>query len=48
MPTTRRNEPMWLPHVAAAVARARGEAVEKVAADSTRNARALFGLPELV
>jgi TatD DNase family protein len=45
MPKSRRNEPVHLPHIAAAVARARGEAVEVTAANSTAAARALFGLP---
>ena len=44
-PKTRRNEPMYLPQVARAVAVARGEPVEAVAAASTRTARQLFGLP---
>jgi TatD DNase family protein len=44
-PRARRNEPAFLPHVARAVARARGEPVEVLAAATTRNARELFGLP---
>ena len=44
-PRARRNEPALLPHIARAVARARGEAVEALAAATTRNARAFFGLP---
>lgn len=44
-PKTRRNEPMHLPHVARAVAAARGESVEAVAAASTATARRLFALP---
>ena len=43
-PKTRRNEPHWLPYVARAVAAARGESVETVAAASTATARAFFGL----
>ncbi len=44
-PATRRNEPMYLPHVAAAVARARGESVAALAAHTTQAVRQLFGLP---
>jgi len=44
-PKSRRNEPMFLPHVAVAVAAARGESLEQCAAYSTANARALFRLP---
>jgi len=44
-PASRRNEPMYLPHVARAVARARGETVEALAHSSSAAARALFGLP---
>jgi TatD DNase family protein len=44
-PKARRNEPAFLPHIARAVARALGRPVEEVAAETTRNARALFGLP---
>jgi TatD DNase family protein len=46
-PASRRNEPAYLPHVAAAVARARGETLESLARSSTTGARALFGLPTL-
>ncbi len=45
-PASRRNEPAYLPQVAAAVARARGEPLEALARSSTGAARALFGLPE--
>jgi TatD DNase family protein len=45
-PKARRNEPAFLPHVARAVARALGRPAEEVAAETTRNARALFGLHE--
>jgi TatD DNase family protein len=45
-PASRRNEPAYLPRVAAAVARARGESLEALACSSTAAARALFGLPE--
>ena len=44
-PATRRNEPVYLPHIAAAVARARGEPVETLALSSTAAARKLFRLP---
>jgi len=43
-PRARRNEPAYLPHIARAVARALGRPVEDVAAETTRNARTLFGL----
>ncbi len=42
----RRNEPAYVAHVAGAVARLRGEPVEKVAADTWANAARFFGLPE--
>lgn len=45
-PKDRRNEPRYLPHIAAAVARLRGETVEHLAAASTANAQRLFGLAE--
>ncbi|HET9736183.1 MAG TPA: TatD family hydrolase [Burkholderiales bacterium] len=44
-PKARRNEPAFLPHIARAVARARAEPFEDLAAATTRNARAFFGLP---
>lgn len=44
-PASRRNEPAYLPHVAAKVAAARGEPLAQLAASSTAAARALFGLP---
>jgi len=46
-PESRRNEPVFLPHIAATVARARGESVEALSASSTAAARKLFGLPEV-
>jgi TatD DNase family protein len=46
-PASRRNEPAYLPHVAAAVAHARGETVESLGRSSTAAARALFALPPL-
>lgn len=39
----KRNEPAWVGHVAAAVARSRGRPVETVAAQSTANAVRCFG-----
>jgi TatD DNase family protein len=45
-PASRRNEPAYLPHIAAAVARARGEPLAQLARSSSSAARALFGLPE--
>ena len=44
-PASRRNEPAYLPHIAAAVARARGETIESLARSSTTAARTLFALP---
>jgi len=43
-PKARRNEPAFLPHILKAVARALGRPADEVAAETTRNARALFGL----
>jgi TatD DNase family protein len=44
VPKSRRNEPGFLPHIAAAVAHLRGESLATVAAISTRNAVRFFGL----
>jgi TatD DNase family protein len=44
-PKSRRNEPSFLTHVLRAVAAARGESVDTVAANSTRAARQFFGIP---
>jgi TatD DNase family protein len=44
-PSSRRNEPAFLPHIAAVIARARGESVEVLSLSSTAAARALFALP---
>jgi TatD DNase family protein len=44
-PKSRRNEPHFLPHVAAAVAAARGEPIATLAATATENTRRLFRLP---
>jgi len=43
-PKARRNEPAFLPHILKTVARALGREPEEVAAETTRNAKALFGL----
>ena len=43
-PKARRNEPAFLPHIVKAVARAMGRGADEVAAETARNARALFGL----
>jgi len=45
-PRTRRNEPMWLPHIAAVVARARGEDAGDLAAHTHAAAGEFFRLPE--
>ena len=44
-PKSRRNEPHHLPHVASAVAAARGESLETLARTATDNTRRLFRLP---
>jgi TatD DNase family protein len=41
-PKSRRNEPCYLPHIAGAVARLRGQSLEEVAASTTANACRLF------
>jgi TatD DNase family protein len=43
-PKARRNEPAFLPHILATVARALGRPAREVAAETTRNARELFSL----
>jgi TatD DNase family protein len=43
-PKARRNEPAFLPHILRAVAKALGRESGDVAAETTRNARELFGL----
>ena len=45
MPSHRRNEPMYLAHICAEIARDRGEDVMRTATASTATARAFFGLP---
>ena len=44
-PQSRRNEPMYLPYVLAAVAEARGESPQQLAAITTENATRLFAWP---
>ena len=44
-PKARRNEPSFLPHILRTVARATGRPVDVLAGETTRNARAFFGLP---
>jgi TatD DNase family protein len=46
-PKSRRNEPCYLPHIAATVASLRGETLETIGAATTRNAVALFGLTDV-
>jgi TatD DNase family protein len=43
-PRSRRNEPMYLPHVAAAIAEARGEPLAALARSTTANAHRFFAL----
>jgi TatD DNase family protein len=44
-PSTRRNEPMYLPHVLEAIASARHQPSQELASITTRNALTLFGWP---
>ena len=44
-PQSRRNEPMYLPHVLRAIAKARGQSPQELASQTTRNAHKLFGWP---
>jgi TatD DNase family protein len=46
-PASRRNEPVYLPHIGAVVARARGEPLELLAQATTEAARRLFRLPRI-
>jgi TatD DNase family protein len=46
-PASRRNEPAYLPHIAAKVARARGESMEQLASSTTAAARRFFRLPDI-
>ena len=41
-PRSRRNEPMYLPHIAAVIARARGESIDRLAEHTTATAQAFF------
>jgi TatD DNase family protein len=43
-PKSRRNEPCYLPHIAAAIAALRCETLESIGSATTRNAEDLFGL----
>ena len=43
-PSHRRNEPMYLAHICAEVARDRGESIEATARGTTATARAFFGI----
>lgn len=43
-PASRRNEPAWLPHIAATIAAARGESLETLARHTTETAIQFFGL----
>ena len=45
-PRARRNEPAFLPHILRTVARALGRPADEVAADTSANARRLFGIDE--
>jgi TatD DNase family protein len=44
-PKSRRNEPMYLPHIAAKIAQCRGQTLEEVANATTGTARAFFSIP---
>jgi TatD DNase family protein len=46
-PASRRNEPMYLAHIARVVAQARGATVAQVCAAATDASRTLFGLPQI-
>jgi TatD DNase family protein len=45
-PPGRRNEPMYLAHIAKTVAACAGKSVHQLAAETSSNARRFFGLPE--
>ncbi len=47
LPTSRRNEPSFLPHIARTIAQLRGESLDALAGSSTRNAVRFFGLDPL-
>ena len=44
-PSSRRNEPMHLAHIASVVAQLRGESIEETSATTSANATRFFGLP---
>jgi TatD DNase family protein len=44
-PESRRNEPMFLLHIAEVIAAARGETLEELAAHTTHTARNFFEFP---
>jgi TatD DNase family protein len=46
-PVSRRNEPMYLAHILATVARLRGDSADDLARQTTANAQAFFGWPAL-
>jgi len=46
-PATRRNEPMFLPHILSAIAAYRDETVSAIAAATTANTTKLFGWPTI-
>ena len=46
-PASRRNEPSFLPHIAAVIARARHQSIEELTRASTQATRALFDLPSI-
>jgi TatD DNase family protein len=48
MPSHRRNEPMYLAHICAEVARDRGEDIAVTAANATAAAQRFFALPAFV
>jgi TatD DNase family protein len=43
-PKSRRNEPCYLPHIAGAVARLRGQSLQQIATSTTENAGRFFGI----
>lgn len=46
-PASRRNEPMYLPHIARAIAACRNESLEELAIHTTATARQFFELPSI-
>jgi len=46
-PQSNRNEPAYLPHIAAEIAKCRGETVEDLAAYTTKNAKQFFPLARM-